>query len=72
MLRRLSLAFLSMVFVYGLSIVFAPRPALAVNCDVSACISACQKRGPQFGAGQACTSGCLQTIEQRKKAKQCK
>ena len=72
MSRRLSLAFLSMVFVYGLSIFFAPRPALAVNCDVNACISTCQKRGPNFGAGQGCTSLCLQTIEQRKKTKQCK
>ena len=74
MSRRLSLAFLSTVFVYGLSIVFAPRPALAagVVCDVNVCISACQKRFPQGGAGQACTSGCLQTIDQRKKKGQCK
>jgi len=72
MMRRLSLAFMSAAVVYGLSIFFAPRPALAVNCDLNACISACQKRNPQFGAGQGCTSGCLQTMEQRKKAKQCK
>jgi hypothetical protein len=71
MTRRLSLAFMFAALVYGQSVMFAP-PALAVNCDVNACISACQKRGPQFGTGQACTSWCLQTMEERKKAKQCK
>ena len=72
MMRRLSLAFTFAALVYGLSILLAPRPALAVNCDVNACISACQKRGPQFAAGNACTSGCLQTIDKRKKGGQCK
>lgn len=72
MMRRLSLVFMSAALVYGLSIFFAPRLALAVNCDVNACISACQKRGPQYGAGQGCTTFCLQTIDQRKKTKQCK
>jgi hypothetical protein len=50
MSHRLSLAFLS-VFVFGLSIMFAPRPALAVNCDVNVCIAYCQKTGPQAGLG---------------------
>jgi hypothetical protein len=67
-----SLAFLSMVFLFGLSIVFAPRPALAANCDANACISVCQKKNPQWGAGQGCTSWCLQTMEERKKKGQCK
>ena len=45
MSRRLPLAFLSALIVYGLSIVFAP-PALAVNCDVNACMSkACKGKG---------------------------
>ena len=35
MSRRLSLAFLSAMFVYGLSVGFAP-PARAANCDVNA------------------------------------
>jgi hypothetical protein len=68
---RLSLAFLFMVFIYGLSIVFAAT-ALAAKCDVNVCISVCQKRFPQGGAGQACTSSCLQGIEARKKKGQCK
>jgi hypothetical protein len=74
MLRSLSLAFLSAMFAYGLSIAFVPKPALAagVNCDVNACISICQKRNPQYGAGQGCTTGCLQTIDKRKKSGQCK
>jgi hypothetical protein len=69
MLRRLSLAFLSAMFVYGLLVGFAPL-ARAVNCDVNACIGACSKRCAT--AGCACASNCMQTIEQRKKAKQCK
>jgi hypothetical protein len=71
MARRLSLAFLSAMLVYGLSVVFAP-PALAVNCDLNTCISICQKNNPQGGAGRACTSGCALTIEERKKKGQCK
>jgi hypothetical protein len=71
MMRRLSFAFMSAALVYGLSIFFAPH-ALAVNCDVNACISACEKRGPQFAVGKACTSGCLQAMDKRKKAGQCK
>jgi hypothetical protein len=73
MSRRLSLAFLSAMFVYGISIVSSP-PALAagVNCDANVCISRCQKAGPQFGAGQGCVSFCLQTMEERKKKGQCK
>jgi hypothetical protein len=69
MSRRLSLAFLSAMFVYGLSIAFAPS-ALAVNCDVNACISACSKKCGTPGC--ACASSCLQTMDQRKKSGQCK
>jgi hypothetical protein len=45
MSRRVLIAFLSM-FVCGLSITLAPKPALAAgaNCDVNTCISICQKR----------------------------
>jgi|SoimicMinimDraft_14_1059742.scaffolds.fasta_scaffold13222_1 hypothetical protein len=69
MLRRLSLTFLSAMFVYGLSVGFAP-PARAVNCDVNACISACSKKCATPGC--ACASNCMQTIDARKKSKQCK
>jgi hypothetical protein len=69
---RLLLSFLTVLFVSSLSGAFAPRPALAANCDANACISACQKRSPNFGAGQGCTSWCLQTMEERKKKGQCK
>jgi hypothetical protein len=69
MSRRLSLAFLSVAFAYGLSVAFAP-PALA-HCDVNLCISNCQKRGPQFATGNACTSYCLQTIDALKKGGKC-
>jgi hypothetical protein len=69
MSRRLSLALLSAMFVYGLAVGFAP-PARAVNCDVNACINACSKKCATPGC--ACASSCLQTIEGRKKAKQCK
>jgi hypothetical protein len=67
-MSRLSFMMLSTLL---LSAFFA-TPASAVNCDVNACIRVCQKNHPQGGAGQACTSGCLQTIEGRKKAGQCK
>ena len=69
-MRRLSLAIFSTVLVCGLSFVSA-RPALAAGCDVNVCISTCQKRGPQFAAGNGCTSWCLQTMEERKKKGQC-
>jgi hypothetical protein len=70
MSRRLSLAFLSALIVYGLSIVFAP-PALAVNCDVNACMSkAC--KGKRGTAIQVCNSSCQLTIEDRRKKGQCK
>lgn len=69
-MRRLSLAFMSVALVYGLSIFFAPRPALAVNCDVNACISACSKKCGTPGC--MCAPNCLQTIDKRKKAGQCK
>ncbi len=68
-MRRLPLAFLSAMFFYGLSIAFAPS-ALAVNCDVSACIDACSKKCGTSACG--CASWCLQTMEERKKSGQCK
>jgi len=72
MTRRLLLALLSTVFVFGLTEAFAPSPALAVNCDLNACISTCQKRNPQGGAGRVCNSNCAITMEERKKKGQCK
>jgi hypothetical protein len=71
MTRRLSLAFMFAALIHGQSVMFA-APALAVNCDLNACIRACQWRGPRFATGQACTSGCLQAMDRRKKAGQCK
>ncbi len=70
MMRRLSLAFMSAAVVYGLSILLAPRPALAVNCDVNACISVCSKKCATPGC--MCAANCLQTIDKRKKSGQCK
>jgi hypothetical protein len=72
MSRCLSLALLSVVFVYGLFIVLSPRPALAagVNCDVNVCINLCSKKCATPGCG--CASNCLQTIDARKKSGQCK
>jgi hypothetical protein len=69
MSRRLSLAFLSAMFFYGLSVAFAPS-ALAVNCDVNACINACSKKCATPGC--MCAPNCMQTIEGRKKTGQCK
>jgi hypothetical protein len=69
MSRRLSLAFLSAMFFYGLSVAFAPS-ALAVNCDVNACISVCSKKCSTPGC--ACAPGCMQAIDKRKKSGQCK
>jgi hypothetical protein len=74
MSRRLSLAFLSAMFVYGLSVTFAP-PALAAGaaaCEISACIAYCEKRGPQAALGNYCSRNCLITIDQNKKAGKCK
>jgi hypothetical protein len=71
MMSRLSLAFMFAAFVYGQFVTFA-QPVLAAGCDVNICISNCQKRGPQFSTGNACTSFCLQTMDKRKKAGQCK
>ena len=71
MMRRLSLAFMSAALVYGLSIFFAPH-ALAVNCDVNACINVCKKQNPSYGTGHGCTSTCMQMIQERKSKGQCK
>jgi hypothetical protein len=70
MTRRLSLAFMFAALVYGQSAMFA-RPALAVNCDLNKCISLCNKTGTGT-SGNNCTSWCLQTMQERKAAKQCK
>jgi hypothetical protein len=71
MSRRLLLALLSTVFIFGFTAACAP-PALAVNCDLNACISVCQKRNPQGAAGRVCNSNCMLTMEERKKKGQCK
>lgn len=68
MSRRLSLALLSAMFFYGL-VALAPT-ALAANCDVNACISACQKKCATPGC--MCPQNCMQTIDKRKKSGQCK
>jgi hypothetical protein len=63
-----------MVFVYALSIVFAPRPALAANsCDfnIDTCINECRKANPQRVAVY-CPTTCIQTMERRKKKWRCK
>jgi hypothetical protein len=69
MSRRLSLAFLSAMFFYGLAVAFAPS-VQAANCDVNACISTCSKKCAT--AGCMCAQNCMQAIEKRKKDKQCK
>ena len=69
MSRRLSLAFLSAMLFYGLSVAFAPS-VLAANCDVNACISTCSKKCPTPGC--MCAQNCMQAIEKRKKGGQCK
>jgi len=69
MSRRLSLAFLSAMFVYAMSLAVAP-PARAVNCDLNACINTCNKRVST--PGSSCTSWCLQSMEERKAKGQCK
>jgi hypothetical protein len=66
MLSRLSIALLFAVF---LSVAFAPS-ARAVNCDVNACISTCQKKCATPAC--MCPQNCMQTIEKRKKGGQCK
>jgi hypothetical protein len=68
MSRRLSLTILSAIFVL---VAFAPS-ALAASCDANACIAKCQKSNPQFGAGQGCTTNCLQAMDKLKKAGKCK
>jgi hypothetical protein len=71
MSHRVALAFLSAMFVYGLSIAFAPPALAAVNCDVGKCISICSK-GKVGQALQGCNSWCQITIADRKKGGQCK
>jgi hypothetical protein len=71
MMRRLPLAFMSAALVYGQFVIFAPA-ALAVNCNLNACIKICNSKGAASTAGTGCTSWCLQTMQERKAAKQCK
>jgi hypothetical protein len=67
MLRRLSLAFLSMLLVYGLAVVFAP-PALAVNCSLPVCLKECAR----MAGGTQCSSWCDKTLAERRSSGQCK
>jgi hypothetical protein len=69
-MSRVFFALLSMLLVCGLSVVFAP-PALAVNCDVGACISICSK-GKVGQSLMNCNSWCQITIQERKNKGQCK
>jgi hypothetical protein len=67
--RRLSAVFLSAMFVYGLSFLFVP-PARAVGCDVNVCISNCQRKCATPGC--VCPQKCMQIMDKRKQAGQCK
>ena len=69
MMRRLLFSSLAGMVVYGFAVAFAPS-ALAASCDVNACISACQKKCATPGC--ACPQNCMQGIEKRKQAGQCK
>jgi hypothetical protein len=72
MSRSRSFAFLFAVFFYGLSAALAPA-ALAVNCDLNACMAACNKTGSGVAAASRnCSSWCAQTMEERKAKGQCK
>lgn len=70
-MRRLSIGIFSIALICGLSFVSLP-PALAASCDLNTCVAECQKVNPRNATGNICTTNCLQTIEQRKKARQCK
>jgi hypothetical protein len=67
MSRHLSLTLLSAVFVYGLSVAFAP-PALAVNCSLPVCLKECAR----MGGGTQCSSWCDKTLTERRNSGQCK
>jgi hypothetical protein len=69
MSHQLSFSVLAAMMFCVLTLAFA-SPARAVNCDVNACINACSKKCAT--AGCMCASNCMQTIEERKKAGQCK
>jgi hypothetical protein len=66
MSRRLSLAFVSTVLLYGLSVAFAP--ALAVNCSLPVCLKECAR----MGGGAQCSSWCDKTLAERRNSGQCK
>jgi hypothetical protein len=71
-MSRLFLTSLSTLFVVGL-LGASARPALAVNCDLGACIAACSKSSTHGAiASTGCNSWCAQTIEERKAKGQCK
>jgi hypothetical protein len=71
---RVCLTFLSALSVLGAMVSFAP-PTLAASkagCDIAACISYCEKRGPQAGLSNYCSRNCGITVDQNKKAGKCK
>jgi hypothetical protein len=83
MTRRLILAFLSVIFVYGLSIGFALQPTLAgpklaqaAKCDFdySACFDACRKSLATINASlwAPCGQQCNMELEELRKKGQCK
>ena len=69
-MSRVFFALLFMLSVCGLTLLFAP-PALAVNCDVAACINTCSK-GKVGSALTGCNSWCQISIQERKNKGQCK
>jgi hypothetical protein len=67
MSRGLSFAFLSALFIFGLSAAFAP-PALAVNCSLPVCLKECAR----MAGGTQCSSWCDKTLAERRSSGQCK
>ena len=70
-MSRLVLLSLFALFL-GLVTATAPAMAAGVNCDLNACIAACQKNNPQGAMGRSCNSGCGFRIMDLKKKGQCK
>jgi hypothetical protein len=73
-MSRVFLTFLSALFALGVIGAFA-KPTLAASkagCDIAACISYCEKRGPQAGLSNYCSRNCGITVDQNKKAGKCK
>jgi hypothetical protein len=69
---RIFLAFLFMMFVYGLSAALAPPALAAVNCSLETCINICNSRSNVSTASNSCSSWCLQSMQERKAKGQCK